>query len=108
MLDPATFPRIPPGIMVAPTPYQITQGEVARLRRSIRQARVFADSVNASIARNADPHRFWRQEQVRLGRAIREALAFVERVHAAPKSPSPHDLTARRGRMPRATIDVVA
>ncbi len=103
MLDPTTFPRIPPGIVAAPTPYQITQGEVVRLRRSIRQARAFADSVNASIARNADPHRFWRQEQARLARAIRQALAFVERVHAAPRSPSPHDLVGRRS-----TIDVVA
>ncbi len=98
MLDPSTFPRGPAGIIPPPTPYQIARGEADRLRRSIRQAKAFADSVNSTIARNADPHRFLRDEQTRLARAIRQAMAFVERVHAAPRSPSPHDLVARAGR----------
>ncbi len=84
MLDPATFPPGPPGILLAPSPLQVANGEAARLRTSIRRAQAFADSVNAGIARNADPHRFLREEQTRLARAIRSALAFVERVHRTP------------------------
>lgn len=106
MLDPATFPRGPAGILLPPSPLQISQGEVGRLRAAIRRAQAFADSVNSTIANNANPHKFWRQEQVRLARAVHDAVAFVERVHSSPRSPSPHDLTKRAHGGPRGTIDV--
>lgn len=95
-IDPAHRPTGPSGVIPAPTPYQFTQGEAVRLRRAIERSLAFAESVNKTIANNANPHRFWQQERVRLARAIREALAFVEKVHAAPKSPGPRDLIRNR------------